>query len=95
MVVTFRVTRSRGDMYIGRLCVCLSLAAFPHYCMDPGVRWRNGRGCPVVAHYWADLQSVHGLRCCDNIVPNVKCQRVLVVVLCLVCVTDGGEWCAC
>ena len=22
-----------------RLCVCLSLAAFPHYCMDPDVSW--------------------------------------------------------
>ena len=28
-------------MYIGpaRLCVSLSLAAFPHYCMDPDVTW--------------------------------------------------------
>jgi len=28
-------------MYIGhgRLCVCLSLAAFTHYCTDPGVTW--------------------------------------------------------
>ena len=26
------------------LCVCLSLAAFPHCCMDPDVTWRNGRG---------------------------------------------------
>ena len=34
--------------------------------------------------YWADLQSVHGFRCYDNIVPNVKCQRVLVLALCLV-----------
>jgi len=23
----------------GRLCVCVSLAAFPHYCMDPDVSW--------------------------------------------------------
>jgi len=29
----------------------------------------NGRGCPLVVHCWADLQSVHGFRCydCDNI----------------------------
>jgi len=28
-------------MYIGhgRLCVCLSLAAFPHYCTDSYVTW--------------------------------------------------------
>ena len=37
-------------------------------------------------HYWADLQSVHGFRCYDNIVPNAKCQRVLVLALCLVSV---------
>ena len=71
-------------MYIGhsRLCVCLfvslSLAAFPHYCTDPDVTWRNGTGCPLVVQYWVDLQSVHGFRCYDNITPNAKCQRVLV-----------------
>jgi len=30
------------------------------------------------------MQSVHGVRCCDNIAPNAKCQRVLVLALCLV-----------
>ena len=58
-------------MYIGHdsLCVsvCLSLAVFPHYCMDLDVTWGNGRGCPLVVHYWADLQSVHGFHCYDNI----------------------------
>ena len=51
-----------------RLCVCVCLS----------VRGRmpillHGRGCnlgewdaPLVVHYWADLQSVHGLRCCGN-----------------------------
>jgi len=31
-LITFLVTRSPGEMYIGHggLCVCLSLAAFPH-----------------------------------------------------------------
>ena len=43
--------------------VCLSAAACPHYCMDPDVTWGSGRGCPLVVHYWADLQSVHRLRC--------------------------------
>ena len=50
-VITFRARHSRGEMHIGhdRLCVsvCLSLAAFPHYCTDPGVPWGNGRGCPL------------------------------------------------
>jgi len=62
------------------LCVCVSvclsvcvsvyprphaMAACLHYCMDPDVTW-SGRGCPLVVHYWVDLQSVHGLRCYDN-----------------------------
>jgi len=38
----------------------------------------------AVVHYWADLQSVHGFRCYDNIAPNAKCQRVPVLALCLV-----------
>jgi len=44
--ITVRVGRSRGDVYIGhgRQCVCLSLAAFTHYCTDPDVAWKNGRG---------------------------------------------------
>ena len=40
------------------LCLCLSVAICPHYCMDLDVTWGNGRGCPLVVHYWADLQSV-------------------------------------
>jgi len=42
--------------------VRLSAAACLHYCMDPDVTWMSGRGCPLVVHYWVDLQSVHGLR---------------------------------
>jgi len=60
--------------------VCmLSLAAFLHYCTDPDVTWGM-----VVMHYWTDLESVHGFCCHDNIAPNAKCQRVLVLALCLV-----------
>ena len=43
--------------------MCLSVAACLHYCTDSDVTWGSGRGCPLVVHYWADLQSVHGLRC--------------------------------
>jgi len=84
-LVTFRVRRSRGEMYIrhGRLCVCLSLAAFPHYCTLPNVRRGNGSGCPLLVHHWADLQSVREFRCYENIAPNAKCQRVLVLAICL------------
>ena len=79
--ITFRMNRRRREMHCGhaRLCVCLcvcvcvcmsvclSAAACPHYCTDTDVTWRSGRGCPLVVHYWADLQSVHGLRCYGNI----------------------------
>ena len=33
---------------------------------DPDVTWWNGRGCPLVMHYWVDLQSVHGFHCYDS-----------------------------
>jgi len=66
LVITFRVSRRPREMYCGhaRLCVCvsvcLSAAACLHYYTDPDVTWRSGRGCPLVVHYWADLQSVTG-----------------------------------
>jgi len=46
-------------MYCGHasLCVCLSVAVRPQHCTDPDVTWGCGRGCPLVVHYWADLQS--------------------------------------
>jgi len=49
------------------LSVWLSAAVHPHYCTDPDVTWRHGRGCPLVAHCSADLHSGHGLRCYGNI----------------------------
>ena len=72
LLITFRVNRRPRETYCGhtRLCVCLSAAACLHYCTDPGVTWRNGRGCPLVVHCWADLQSVHGLRCYGNTMQN-------------------------
>jgi len=73
------VSRRQRKMYCGhvRLClsvcmsVCLSVAVHPHYCTDPDVTWGRGRGCPLVVHYWAGLQSVHGLRCYGNITRNL------------------------
>jgi len=44
------------------VCVYLSAASCSHYCMDPDVTWGSGRGCPLVVHCWADLQSVIGAR---------------------------------
>jgi len=61
------VTNGRLCVCMSCLCVCLSLAAFPHYCTDPDVTWGSGRECPLVVHCWADLQWEHGFRCYDNI----------------------------
>jgi len=93
VVITFRVRRSQGEMYggHGRLSVCLFLAAFPHHCTDPDVTWGNGRRCPLVVHYWTDLQPVHRFRCYDNIAPNAKCQRVLVLALRLVELIENND----
>ena len=43
-----------------------------------------GRGCPLVVHYLADLQLVHGFHCYDNIAPNTKCQ--------LACLNSPHAW---
>ena len=93
VVITFHMRHCRGEMYVGhaRLCVCLFLAAFPHYCTDLDLsRWKC-RWCPLVVHYWADLQSLHRFHCCDSIAPNVKCRRVLVLALCLVVVINTDD----
>jgi len=43
------------------MSVLLSVAAFPHYCVDPDVTGGNDSGAsPLVVHYWADLKSMHG-----------------------------------
>jgi len=70
-------------MYIGhgRLrSVCLSVPRdIPALLCGPGCR-----GCLLVVHYWVDLQTVDRFCCCDNTAPNAKCQRVLVLAVCLV-----------
>ena len=70
-VITFRVRRVRGEMHIGhgRLSVCLSVPRrIPTLLHGSRCNFgENGRECPLVVHYWADLQSVHGFRCYNNI----------------------------
>jgi len=65
--------------------VCLSAAACLHCCTDPELNWGSGMGCPLVVHYWADLQSVNGLRCCGNVTRTRSVSEyTLVLALCLV-----------
>jgi len=80
-IFTFCVSRRRLKMYCGHVhvCVCLSAAVCPHYCTDPDVTWGRDRGCPLVVHYWADLQLVHWLHCYGNIMRTLVyagCARV-------------------
>ena len=69
--------------------VCLSAAACPHCGTDQDITRGSGRGCPLVVHYWAGLQSVDGLRCYGNITPtqNVS-EYMLVLTLCVVSVCN-------
>ena len=73
-IFTFCVTRRRCKIYCGRvhlfvcLWVCLSVRGLtPTLLHGPGCNLGHGRGCPIVVHYWVDLQSVHGLRCYGKI----------------------------
>ena len=67
--------------------VCVSVGGrIPTLMHGPGCnlgKWYSG--CPLVVHYWADLQSVRGLRCYGNITRtrNVS-EYMLVLALCLV-----------
>jgi len=70
------------------VCVCLSRVSMPTYCTEsPNVTW-GIVGVPLVVHYLAILQSVHGLRCYGNIARtrNVS-EYVLVLALCLELIT--------
>jgi len=79
-------------VYWPRPSVCLAVPRrIPTLLYGPGCNLGNDRRCTLVVQYWADLQSVYGFRCYDNIAPNAKCQRVLVLALCVV---GGIQWSA-
>ena len=75
-VITFRASRRRREMYCGHarcvsVCVCLSVRGrMPTLLHGPGCNLEEWWGWPLVAHYWADLQSVHLLWQHNA---NVKC----------------------
>jgi len=88
-------------MYCGHPRLCVSVCLYVCVCVSvrgrmptllhgyPDVNWGSGMGCPLVVHYWADLQSVHELRCYGNITRtrNVS-EYMLVLAVCLVTVSD-------
>jgi len=83
-VITFCVSCRWCKMYIShvRLSVCLSLsaAACPQYCMDPDVTRGNGRVCPDLCTIGRICNRCPGWQ--HN--ANVKCRRALVLAVCLV-----------
>ena len=56
----------------------------PTLLRGPGFNMGSGRGCPLVVHCWADLQSGHGLRWYGNI---MRMQNVSEYMLVLALVT--------
>ena len=88
-VVTFCVGRRRRKMYCGhaRPCVSVSVCLCVWVCLSVrgrtptllhglGCNLGHGRGCPLVVHYWADLQLVHRLRCYGNITRTYSLRGV-------------------
>jgi len=58
----------RPSMYLVCVSVCLFVPRrIPTLLHGSGCNLGNDRGFPLVVQYWADLQSVHGFRCYDNI----------------------------
>ena len=66
------------------LCACLSIAACPHYSTDPDVTWGNSRGCPLFCELFGRFAIGVRVSLLWQHSPNAKCQRVLVLALCLV-----------
>ena len=85
------------------VCVCLSVCLsvcvsvrglMPTLLHGPGVTWGSGRDAPfpLVVHYWADLQSVHGFYCYGNITRTRNVSKyMLVLALCLVRICEYSK----
>ena len=83
--ITFRARRSRGEMYIDhdRLCVCprrISILGLLH---GPGCNLGNGRGALWLCTIGRICNRCTGFVAMTT-APNAKCQRVLILTLCLV-----------
>jgi len=72
-LVTFRVRRSRGEMYSGhcRLCVCVPVCLsvpwlIPTLLHGPGCKLGEWYVVPSSCALWANLQLLHGFRCYET-----------------------------
>ena len=65
VIVTFRMSRRPGEMYCGHAHVSVR-SRMPTLLHGGGGNLGVVWGCPLVVHYWEDLQSVHGLCCYGN-----------------------------
>ena len=65
LVVQFFKTQCILATACARVCLFLP-RRIPTLLHGPGCNLGDGRVCPRVVQYWADLQSVHGFRCYDN-----------------------------
>jgi len=66
---------------VTHVCVSVSVRSrMPTLLHGPGCNLGSGKGYPLVVYYWADLQSVHGLRCYGNITRSVS-EQMLVLAL--------------
>jgi len=78
-----RVADDAKCIAVTRVCVsvCVSVRArMPTLLHGLGC---NLGDCPLVVHYWADLQSVHGLRCYGNIMWTRTVGEYTLIVLAL------------
>ena len=55
------------------VCLCVCVCPRPH-------AYTIARGCPLVVHYWADLQSGYRLRCYGNITRTRNVSEYMLVL---------------
>jgi len=109
-LITFRVRHRWGEMYIGHgrpyvcVSVCLTLAAFPHYCTDPNVTWGTIEGAlqlctigRICNWYRVSLMWQHSAEremsasACTRSVPGFLCIICLGVFLSLLACSDFSQ----
>jgi len=73
------------------VCVCLSVATCPHYCVDPDVT-RGMVGLPPSCAVLGRFAIGARVALLWQLSANAKCQWVLVLTLCLVIICSTGKF---